>query len=141
MVIKLIGLFLNLMRTKLTIKTHVAKLKMIKDQRQNISMKMIQKTQKQKNFCNSKLFATNINSLKPKQREVFNVVQTWAKDYVKYDGHHVETVHVFISGSRETSKSYFVKVIYENISKAFFIIARTLRNQEFFYLDLQEYQQ
>ena len=79
--------------------------------------------------------------MKPKQREVFNVVHAWAKDYVKYDGHHVETVHVFISGSRETSKSYFVKVIYENTSKAFFIIARTLRNQEFFYLDLQEYQQ
>ena len=48
MVIKLIGLVLNFMRTKLTIKTHVAKLKMIKDQWQNISMKMIQKTQKQK---------------------------------------------------------------------------------------------
>ena len=39
------------------------------------------------------------------------MVHTWAKDYVKYDGHHVETVHVFISGSRETSQSHFVKVI------------------------------
>ena len=46
MVIYFIRFFLNLMRTKLTIKTHIAKLKIMKHQRQNISMKMIQKTQK-----------------------------------------------------------------------------------------------
>ena len=28
-----------------------------------------------------------INSLDLKQREVFNVVHTWAKDYVNHDGH------------------------------------------------------
>ena len=26
-----------------------------------------------------------INSLNSKQRKIFNVVQTWAKDYAKYD--------------------------------------------------------
>ena len=39
--------FSQLMRTQLTIKAHIAKLKMMKHQRQNIPIKMIQKTQKQ----------------------------------------------------------------------------------------------
>ena len=30
-----------------------------------------------------------INSLNSKQREVFNVFHTWAKDYVRNDGHDV----------------------------------------------------
>ena len=36
-----------------------------------------------------------INSLNSKQREVFNVVHTWAKNYVKYGGHDVEPVTYF----------------------------------------------
>ena len=43
----LVRLFLSLMRNRLTIKTHIAKLKIMKHQGQNIPMKMIQKTQKQ----------------------------------------------------------------------------------------------
>ena len=35
-------------------------------------------------------FAEDIDSLNAKQREVFNVVYTWAKDYVQHDGHNVE---------------------------------------------------
>ena len=46
--------------------------------------------------------AEGINSLNSKQREVFNVVHTWAKDYVKYNGHNVESVHIFLLGSRGT---------------------------------------
>ena len=61
--------------------------------------------------------AKGIYSLNSKQREDFNVVHTWAKDYEKYDGHHVESVHVFISGSGGTGKSHLVKVIYNTISK------------------------
>ena len=61
--------------------------------------------------------AKGIYSLNSKQREDFNVVHTWAKDYEKYDGHHVESVHVFISGSGVTGKSHLVKVIYNTISK------------------------
>ena len=34
----------------------------------------------------------DINSLNSKQREVINVVYTWAKDYIKYNGHSVEHV-------------------------------------------------
>ena len=83
--------------------------------------------------------AKDRNSLNSKQREVFNVVHTWAKNFVKYDGH--EPVQIILSGSGRTGKSHLVKVIYNAIRKHCFIIVRTLRNQEFFYLDLQEYQQ
>ena len=39
--------------------------------------------------------AEGINSLNSKQREVFDVVHSWVKDYVKYDGHNVEPIHFF----------------------------------------------
>ena len=45
------------------------------------------------------------------------MVHTWAKDYVKYDGHDVELVYIFILGSGGTGKSHLVKVIYNGISK------------------------
>ena len=61
--------------------------------------------------------AKGINSLNSKQREVFNVVYTWAKDYVKYYGHDVESLHILLSGSGVTGKSHLLKVIYNEISK------------------------
>ena len=61
--------------------------------------------------------AKDINSLNSKQREVFNVVHRWVKNYVKYDGHDVEPVHIFLSGSGGTGKSHLVRVIYNAISK------------------------
>ena len=61
--------------------------------------------------------AEGINSLNSKQREVFNVAHTWAKDYVKYNGHNVEPVHIFLSGSRCTGKCHLVKVVYNATSK------------------------
>ena len=39
--------------------------------------------------------AKGINSLNSKQREVFNVIHTWDKNYVKYNGHDVEPVTYF----------------------------------------------
>ena len=45
------------------------------------------------------------------------MVETWAKDYVKYDGHNVEPIHIFLSGSGGTVKSHLVKVICNAISK------------------------
>ena len=61
--------------------------------------------------------AKGINSLNSKQREVFNVVHAWAKDYVKYDGYNVEPIQIFLLGSGGTSKSHLVKVVYNVISK------------------------
>ena len=49
--------------------------------------------------------AKGINSLNSKQREVFNMIRTLAKDYVKYGGHDVEPVYIFLSGSGGTGKA------------------------------------
>ena len=48
--------------------------------------------------------ATGINSLNSKQRGAFNVVHSWTQNYVKYDGHDVEPVHIFLSGHEGTGK-------------------------------------
>ena len=48
------------------------------------------------------------------------VVHKCAKDYVKYDGHGVEPVHIFLSDSGGTEKFHLVKVIYNDISKTLF---------------------
>ena len=40
-------------------------------------------------------FAKVIYFSNSKQREVISVVHTWAKNFVKYDGHDVEPVHSF----------------------------------------------
>ena len=52
-----------------------------------------------------------INYLNSKQREVFSVVYTWAKDYVKYDEHDVAPMHIFLSGIGGIGQSHLVKVI------------------------------
>ena len=39
-----------------------------------------------------------INYLNSRQREVSSVVDTWAEDYVKYNGHDVEPVQLFLLG-------------------------------------------
>ena len=61
--------------------------------------------------------AEGINSLNSKQREVFNLDHTWTKDYVRYNEHNVEPVHIFLSGIGGTDKSHLVKAIYNAISK------------------------
>ena len=58
-----------------------------------------------------------IISLNSEQMEVFNVVHTWAKDYIQYDGYDVEPLHIFLSGSGRTGKSHLVQVIYNAILK------------------------
>ena len=39
-----------------------------------------------------------IDYLNSKERNVFNVVHTWVKNYVNYDRLNVETIHIFLSG-------------------------------------------
>ena len=58
-----------------------------------------------------------IHLLNLNQREVFNVVDTQAKDYVKYDEHNTESVQILFSGSGGIVKSHFVKVICYAISE------------------------
>ena len=73
-----------------------------------------------------------INSLYLKQREFFNVVHAWSKDYVEYNGYGVEPVHIFLSGSGGTEKLPLVKVIYNAISKASLYHCKDSENQVFF---------
>ena len=68
--------------------------------------------------------AKDTNSLNSKQTEVFNVVHTWAKNFVKYDGHDVEPVQIILSGSGRTGKSHLVKVIYNAISKTLLYLCK-----------------
>ena len=60
---------------------------------------------------------------------------------MKYDGHNVEPVHIFLSGRGGTGKSHLIKVINNATSKTLLYHFKDLRNQQCFYLDLQEYQQ
>ena len=91
----------------------------------------------------SQILADNeigINSLNSKQREVFNVVHTWYKDYVKYNMHNVEPICIFLSGSGGTGKYHLVKVIYNTISKTLLYHCKDPEKLRV-YLDVQEYQQ
>ena len=45
------------------------------------------------------------------------MVHKWTKEHVKCNGHNVEPIHIFLSGSGGTGKSNLVKVIYNAISK------------------------
>ena len=48
------------------------------------------------------------------------MAHTWAKDFVKSDGHNVELIDISFSGSRGTVKPYLVKVICNAISETLF---------------------
>ena len=61
--------------------------------------------------------AEGINYFNLKQREVFNLFHTWAKDSIKDDENNVKPIHIFLSGSGSTGKSHLVKVIYNVILK------------------------
>ena len=65
------------------------------------------------------------------------------KDYVKHNGHNVEPIHRFISGSGGTGKPHLVKVIYHPVTKTFLYHCKDPEKKkiEFFYLEPQEYQQ
>ena len=77
--------------------------------------------------------AEGINSLNSKQSKIFNMFHTWAKEYTKYDGHNVEPVYIFLSGSGGTGKSHLVKVIYNAILKILLYHRKDQKNREFFY--------
>lgn len=78
MLIQLIRLVINIMKIELAIKTQKAKMKMMKHHGQNISMKMIQETQKQiKHLQLPKILLDTeitdvINSLNSKQMKIIN---------------------------------------------------------------------
>ena len=62
--------------------------------------------------------AEGINSVNSKQKEVFNVVHKWVKEYVKSNRHNVEPIYIFLLGSGGTGRSHLVKVIYQKLNEA-----------------------
>ena len=62
-----------------------------------------------------------IRSLNFKQREIFEVILTWAKMFVKYRNseleRNVEPLHIFLTGQGGCGKSHLVKTIYHSLSK------------------------
>lgn len=58
-----------------------------------------------------------VNSFNSKQREIFNVVHRWSKDYIKHNGQHFEPIHMFFAGSEGRGKFHLVKIIYHGLSK------------------------
>lgn len=82
-----------------------------------------------------------VNSFNSKQREIFNVVHRWPKDYIKHNGQHFEPIHMFYAGSEGRGKFHLVKIIYHVYQKYCFIIVKGMKNEDSFYQGLQEYQQ
>ena len=83
----------------------------------NIKKNKLEKTLNIDDLLLDDQVAAGTNSLNSKQREVFSMLHTCAKDYVKYDGGNVKPVHVSISDNEGTSKSHLMKLIHNAISK------------------------
>ena len=67
------------------------------------------------------LINENIRSLNVKQRQVFDVIHKWARDYVKnLSSKHVKYIkpfHIFLTGGAGVDKSHLIKTIFMSISK------------------------
>ena len=65
---------------------------------------------------------SKIRSLNQKQREIFEVVNKWARDYTKNRSsivhNEVSPLHLFVTGSGGCGKSHLIKTIYYSLTKA-----------------------
>ena len=61
-----------------------------------------------------------IRSLNHKQRTLFNIVHSWAKQYVKSSVlslQNLEPFHIFLTGNAGCGKSFLMKVLYQSLTK------------------------
>ena len=59
----------------------------------------------------------SVNSLNSKQRNVFNVVNNWVKEYAKHKGINAKPVLICLSGSGGSGKFHLVRKIFNAVSK------------------------
>ena len=63
----------------------------------------------------------NISSLNPKQRQVFEIIHQWSKDYIKNLSRKVmkkvEPFHIFLTGDDGVGKLHLIKTIYTSVNK------------------------
>ena len=59
------------------------------------------------------------------------MVHTWDKDYIKYDGHDVEPVHIILIRSEAMDKFHLVKIIYNAISKTWLYHCKDPEKRDF----------
>ena len=63
----------------------------------------------------------NIRALNMKQREVFNFIHKWSRDYIKSLRckviKKVKSFHIFITGGAEVGKSYLIKTMFLSLNK------------------------
>ena len=76
------------------------------------------------NLDEDSLINENIQSLNVKQRQVFDGIHEWARDYVKnLSCKHVKYIkpfHIFLTGGAGVGKSHLIKTIFMSISKLLF---------------------
>ena len=108
------------MRLWYTIKIHISKLIPVAEHPSDSNDIETNKTSAISNFMSQMLtgdeISEGINSLNLKQREMFNMVHTWAKDHLNNNGNNVQLINIFTSGSGDTGKTYLVKLIYNAVS-------------------------
>ena len=68
------------------------------------------------------LINENIRSLNVKQRQVFDVIHKWARDYAKnWSSKHAKYIkpfHIFLTGGAGVGKPHLIKTIFMSISKS-----------------------
>ena len=68
-------------------------------------------------------FNSNVRKLNQKQRQLFDVVHSWAKNVLKSQSLNPHTfektkpLHVFLTGNAGCGKSFLMKVIYQSLTK------------------------
>ena len=87
------------------------------------------------------IISENICTLNPKQRQVFEIIHKWSRDYGKNLSSKVmkkvKPFHIFLTGGGGVVKSHLIKTIYMSINKVLMYKGGIERSQGFFSWHLQ----